>query len=219
VTGVESNIMAPSITFKRQMITTRMANMNMRFLGGRPLAADVFIKIPKLKAHKKCELTVNLKSLVGFNANKNWLPHYIVGSSETGGDQFDKQQVRGRLENSIVVRAKERLLYGSTAFQYIARNTKRAAYQIFGTNDEVVRSGNWHGGDIVWRMSVDLNRILLYANPDGPMRNASEPKGYFSFVDGIYAMEGNGPVGGMLKKQGSLLVGLIPSRWMRCVPD
>ncbi len=36
-----------------------------------PLVADVFINLPKLKTHKKCGLTVNLKSLVGINANKN----------------------------------------------------------------------------------------------------------------------------------------------------
>ena len=30
-----------------------------------PIEADVFINIPKLKTHKKCGLTVNLKSLVG----------------------------------------------------------------------------------------------------------------------------------------------------------
>src|SRR6185503_6369088 len=36
-----------------------------------PLEADVFISIPKLKTHKKCGITVNLKGLVGINANKN----------------------------------------------------------------------------------------------------------------------------------------------------
>src|SRR6185436_12585658 len=45
-----------------------------------PIEADVFINLPKLKTHKKCGLTVNLKSLVGINANKNWLPHYALGS-------------------------------------------------------------------------------------------------------------------------------------------
>src|SRR5437899_2619371 len=69
-----------------------------------PLLADVFISLPKLKTHKKCGITVNLKSLVGINANKNWLPHYCFGSPETGGDQFEIASARSDLENVIVHR-------------------------------------------------------------------------------------------------------------------
>lgn len=172
-----------------------------------PVEADVFINIPKLKTHKKCGLTVNLKSLVGINANKNWLPHYAFGSPETGGDQFDRVGAKGRIENTIVVNAKTLLLKRNPVFQQVARKAKSFAYQVFGTNEEVVRSGNWHGNDTVWRMSVDLNRILLYANPDGSMRGEGQAKRYFSLVDGIFAMEGNGPVAGVLKKAGMLIGG------------
>ena len=71
-----------------------------------PLEADVFISIPKLKTHKKCGITVNLKGLVGINANKNWLPHYSFGAPEDGGDQFDKGSLKTKFENWIVVPAK-----------------------------------------------------------------------------------------------------------------
>jgi hypothetical protein len=70
-----------------------------------------------------------------------------------------------------------------------------------------VRSGNWHGNDTVWRMSLDLNRILRYANPDGTLRGPDEPKRYFSLVDGIVAMEGNGPVAGTRREAGVLIAG------------
>ena len=175
-----------------------------------PIVADVFINIPKLKTHKKCGLTVNLKSLVGINANKNWLPHYTFGSPETGGDQFDREGAKGRIENSIVVRAKNLLLQGNPMFKHVARKAKTIAYQIFGTNEDVIRSGNWHGNDTVWRMCLDLNRILLYANPDGSMRNDGQAKRYFSVVDGMFAMEGNGPVAGTMKKAGILIGGSDP---------
>jgi uncharacterized protein (DUF362 family) len=174
------------------------------------LLADVFINIPKLKTHKKCGLTVNLKSLVGINANKNWLPHYIFGSPETGGDQFESASVRGDLENAVVRHAKQVLLTKNPVAQMVARKTKHLAYKVFGGNEQIVRSGNWHGNNTVWRMALDLNRILLYANADGSMRAPENRKKYFSIVDGIVAMEGNGPVNGTAKTTGAVIAGLNP---------
>jgi uncharacterized protein (DUF362 family) len=175
-----------------------------------PLLADVFISIPKLKTHKKCGITVNLKSLVGINANKNWLPHYRFGSPETGGDQFETASARSDLENVIVRRAKQVLLRKNLVAQTVARKSKSLAYKFFGGTEEVVRSGNWHGNDTVWRMALDLNRILFYAAPDGSMRSGGMTKRYFSVVDGIIAMEGNGPVAGVPKGTGVLVAGMNP---------
>lgn len=174
-----------------------------------PLAADVFINLPKLKTHKKCGLTVNLKSLVGINAEKNWLPHYAFGSPESGGDQFPAMTAKTNLENAFVGKAK-RLLLGKNPFaQFVARKGKNLAYKFFGGTEEIVRSGNWHGNDTVWRMCLDLNRILLFGNADGTWRDT--PKRFFSIVDGVIAMEGNGPVAGTPKECGVLLAGANPA--------
>ena len=174
------------------------------------LEADVFISVPKLKTHKKCGLTVNLKALVGINADKNWLPHYAFGAPEDGGDQFAAATLKTRLENRVVMPAKQLLMKGVPLFQSFARRTKRLGYEFFGDTEEVVRSGNWHGNDTVWRMSLDLNRILLYANPDGTLRGPGEAKRYFSLVDGIVGMEGNGPVAGTRREAGVLVAGANP---------
>ena len=175
-----------------------------------PLEADVFISIPKLKTHKKCGITVNLKGLVGINANKNWLPHYSFGAPEDGGDQFDKGSFKTRFENWIVVPAKQMLLTDVPFVKSLARRTKKVGYDMFGSNEEVVRSGNWHGNDTVWRMSLDLNRILLYGSTDGTMRPAGSAKRWFSVVDGIVAMEGNGPQGGDRRMEGLVIAGGNP---------
>ncbi len=174
------------------------------------LEADAFISIPKLKTHKKCGLTVNLKALVGINADKNWLPHYAFGSPGEGGDQFATSSLKTRLENAVVMPAKQLLIRGVPFFQTFARRTKRLGYEFFGDTEEVVRSGNWHGNDTVWRMSLDLNRILLYGSPDGTMRAGGAPKRYFSVVDGIVGMEGNGPVAGTRREAGMLVAGSNP---------
>jgi uncharacterized protein (DUF362 family) len=175
-----------------------------------PLLADVFIHLPKLKTHKKCGLTVNLKGLVGVNANKNWLPHYAFGGPEDGGDQFARSTFRSRLENWVVMPAKRLLLADVPWFKAVARRTKGMGYDMFGDTEKVVRSGNWHGNDTVWRMCLDLNRILRYADPDGTMRAADRPKRSFSVVDGIAAMEGNGPVAGERRDAGLVVAGADP---------
>jgi len=110
----------------------------------------------------------------------------VFGSPADGGDQFAVNSVKGRLENLVVMPAKQLLLRNLPAFQSLARRTKKMGYEVFGDTEEVVRSGNWHGNDTVWRMSLDLNRILLYGNPDGSLRPGGSRKRYFSVVDGSW---------------------------------
>jgi hypothetical protein len=106
--------------------------------------------------------------------------------------------------------AKRLLLRGIGPFQTLARRTKKIGYDVFGDTEAVVRSGNWHGNDTVWRMSLDLNRILMYADPEGGMREGGPMKRYFSVVDGIVGMEGNGPVAGTPRESGLLVAGANP---------
>lgn len=174
------------------------------------LSADVFINIPKLKTHKKCGLTVNLKSLVGgVNADKNYLPHYVIGAPEKGGDQFNKSSLKTSAENALVLRVKRYLAKNNFIVQFISRKLKNTAYKVFGKTSKVVRSGNWYGNDTVWRMCLDLNRILMYCNPDGSIDPKKEKK-FISIVDGVYSMEGQGPNAGVRKDTGLLIVGDNP---------
>jgi uncharacterized protein (DUF362 family) len=172
-----------------------------------PLIADVFINLPKLKTHKKCGLTVNLKSLVGgINADKNYLPHYIIGSPENRGDQFDKKTIKTSTENLFVINIKKYLSKNIRVVQFFARKFKKIAYKIFGETSQTIRSGNWYGNDTVWRMCLDLNRILMYGNPDGTLDKMKKKK-FLSVVDGIISMEGNGPNAGTRKTTGIIIVG------------
>ena len=175
-----------------------------------PIEADVFINIPKLKTHKKSGITVNLKSLVGgVNANKNFLPHYVIGSPETGGDQFNKTTVKSNLENKIVLKVKKLLLKDNKFFKFLTRRTKQIGYKIFGKTENVIRSGNWYGNDTVWRMCMDLNKILFYGEADGKL-NPNKRKRHFSVVDGIKSMEGDGPMSGKCRNDGIIISGINP---------
>jgi uncharacterized protein (DUF362 family) len=177
---------------------------------GTALAADVVINLPKLKTHKKCGVTISLKNLVGLNTNKNLLPHHSLGTPSQGGDQFADESLKHRLENSLVGTAKRLLLSDNGAVKLLARKLKGPAYRAFGETHQVVRSGNWWGNDTIWRMVIDLNKILRFANPDGSLRDGA-PKRYMSIVDGILAGEGNGPMAPDLKPAGLLAAGFNPA--------
>ena len=52
--------------------------------------ADLLINLAKMKTHIKAGLTGALKNFVGINGHKEYLPHHILGSSESGGDCYAK---------------------------------------------------------------------------------------------------------------------------------
>jgi uncharacterized protein (DUF362 family) len=175
---------------------------------GTPIKADVFINMPKLKTHKKTGVTLNLKNLVGINADKNWLPHHTDGSPADGGDQFPDLTLKRRWEQRAVGFARSVALSCPGVGGFAARKLRKAGKGVFGDTG-VIRSGNWHGNDTTWRMVLDLNRCLLYGNPDGSLRQDS-PKRYYSVVDGLVGMEGNGPMHGTPIESGVVIGGTDP---------
>lgn len=174
-----------------------------------PVLADVFISLPKLKTHKKTGVSLSLKNLVGINADKNWLPHHTFGSPGQNGDEFPDISLKRKIESwgSRLLKSMIRSLpVIGTSFSRMIRN--RAA-GVFGKGDSVIRSGNWYGNDTTWRMTLDLNRCLLYGNPDGTIRNEN-PKRYYTIIDGETGMEGAGPMQGDPKPCGIYIGGTDP---------
>jgi len=79
-----------------------------------------------------------------------------------------------------------------------------------GANSGFFPSGGWHGNDTIWRVVDDLNRILFFYD-QVKQRLADRPqRRYFAIVDGIVAMEGNGPLRGSPKPCGLILAGEDP---------
>ncbi len=174
-----------------------------------PILADVFINMPKLKTHKKAGVTLNLKNLVGINADKNWLPHYVHGAPANGGDQFPDLGLLQQVEQRAVALARNLALASPGGIGGLAvRKLRKAGKKAFG-DAGVIRSGNWHGNDTTWRMALDLNRCLLYGNPDGTLRRDA-PKRYYSVIDGVVGMEGAGPMAGDPIASGVVIGGTDP---------
>lgn len=180
-------------------------------LAGTPIACDLFVNVPKLKTHKKTGITCCLKNLVGINGDKNWLPHHTEGSPCTGGDEFPAEGYLQTLERSIKHAGRALMMRVPGVGNWVYRKLRNTGKAMLGDSEQTVRNGNWHGNDTCWRMALDLNRALLYGNPEGSWREAVAPKAYFAVVDGIIGGEGNGPICPDPVESGVLLTGINPA--------
>ncbi len=176
-------------------------------LSGTVMACDVLINLPKLKTHKKAGITCSLKNLVGVNGNKNWLPHYTLGLGAGGSDQYPAPSAARRLEGALL-RGGKALLARHPSLARTLLPAKRVGRAAFGDTGRVVRSGNWHGNDTLWRMVLDLNRAVLWYDASGGRR--PEPRRTLSVVDAVIMGQGRGPEDPDPAPAGWLLAGASP---------
>jgi len=174
-----------------------------------PIRADVFINLPKLKTHKKTGVTLNLKNLVGINADKNWLPHHTEAGSGKPGDEYPQATAWRLVEQKLVKITRQLALRIPILGPWAARAFRRLGKVIFGDGSKALRSGNWHGNDTTWRMVLDLNRCLLFGTPDGTL-DYTQRKRYYSVLDGRIGMEGDGPMKGDPVASDLVIVGTDP---------
>ncbi len=155
------------------------------------LEADIVINLPKLKMHKKAGITNALKNLVGINGNKEYLPHHRIGGSNDSGDCYPG---KSRLKEAI-----EKLYDFQNASpdgfraKMVAPLLRPLVKLLSIAGDETGIEGSWSGNDTVWRMSLDLNRILMYGRRDGTMSDEPQRR-VLHISDGIMAGQGNGPL-------------------------
>ena len=183
-------------------------------VAGCAIRADVIFSLPKLKTHKKAGVTASLKNLVGVNADKNWLPHHTEGAPLHGGDEHPNPDLKHRSERKAASALRRFALSFPNAGPRMLRLARKIGRPVFGDTEQVIRSGNWWGNDTVWRMCLDLNKIVSYGNADGSFRPASPAnrKRHCVLVDGILAGEGSGPMNPDPFPAGIALFGLhLPS--------
>jgi uncharacterized protein (DUF362 family) len=170
--------------------------------------ADVFINLPKLKTHKKVGVTLSLKNLVGINGDKNYLPHFCIGTPDEGGDEFPDSKAATKFQSRAIAAFKTVAKRSGAATKLWAPLAKRVGSRVFGDTTKVVRSGNWWGNDTTWRMTLDLNKVLWHF--DGAGKRRAKPLRYLTIIDGIVAGEGNGPMEADAKPCGVLIAGTNP---------
>lgn len=182
-------------------------------IAGCAIESDVVFSLPKLKTHKKAGITLALKNLIGVNGDKNWLPHHTEGDPSAGGDERPSLPPSGRLERRLAASFRRLSRAAPGIGNLVHRRARRLGLRIFGATDSVVRSGNWWGNDTLWRMCLDLNKLMLYGNEDGTLRPAApgERRRHFVLVDGVIAGEGRGPLDPDPVEAGIVVFGLHPA--------
>ena len=171
------------------------------------LSSDVVISIPKLKVHRKVGTTLNLKNMVGINADKNHLAHYRIGSPDKGGDECSDPGWGDRTERTF-----SDILLGRDwrfgKYPFVAWKAFRKLLGHFANDSArpAFTYGNWHGNDTAWRMVLDLHRVLLFADAQGRLQERPVRR-YFSVVDGVIGGDGEGPLHPDATPSGVVLAG------------
>jgi uncharacterized protein (DUF362 family) len=172
------------------------------------LDADVVISVPKLKTHAKTGISCALKNLIGINGAKDWLPHHRAGPAEEGGDEY----IRRDLRKETFVRLKEEMVATDSLLRILPLRALSVALilsrKVVPFNDPCLQ-GSWHGNETIPRTIVDMNKILLYADRDGIMRDTPQRR-QFILVDGIVAGEKEGPMTPEPRRCGVLVAGCNP---------
>ena len=159
------------------------------------LSADVIINMPKPKSHRKAGLTISLKNMVGANVRKEYLPHHRMGDKNNGGDEYSSKSVflkaNGKfldLRNSVDSKTNryKYIFYGKMAS--VCSHLDKALF-----SKQSMREGSWYGNDTIWRTIIDLNKVILYADKNGVMRDTPQRK-MIVCADMIVVGEKEGPL-------------------------
>ncbi len=189
----------------RKMLKFHNRNDNIYVIDMSVLEADVVIQIPKLKTHGKAGITCCMKNTVGINCQKDALVHHTKGGKLAGGDAYPGFNLLKCLNEALYdLREKTR-----------RKKFQRFISTLIGLNDGVLKrigvnsvfEGRWYGNETLWRMVLDINNILFYANLKGEIETTPVRK-VFYIVDGIICGEKEGPL-----KPDNKFAGIIAGGW------
>jgi hypothetical protein len=162
------------------------------------------LNVPKLKTHKKACITGALKNLVGINGHKEYLPHHRKGGSQSGGDCYTGQSRLQRLVEDLLDAMNQS--QGTIARHMLANAVRvgMAFGKVVGADNNY--EGSWHGNDTVWRMCLDLQRVLHYGRADGTLADHVQ-RTVLTVTDAIIAGQGDGPLAPTPSKLGLMTLG------------
>ena len=172
------------------------------------LEADVVINLPKLKTHGLAGMTCSLKNSIGACGRKAYLPHYRVGSSEEGGDEYPSESTLKRVISRLNEETNDSRGCASLTFLGVLTLLVQKALRIYPFSDPYIL-GHWHGNDTISRTIVDVNKLLFYADKSGVLQNNVQRK-MLTLVDGVVAGQAQGPLSPQRADCGIVVGGLNP---------
>ena len=171
------------------------------------IESDLIIDLPKLKTHRKSGITGSLKNMVGVNGNKDYLAHHRKGGRGRGDNYQGVRPLKRAAEELLDAanRADGGLVRGVLG---VLANDLVRADRLFGGDGNI--DGSWYGNDTVWRMALDLVRIVIYGRADGSMANQPQ-RLVVTIADGIVAGDGEGPLAPSAVPLGLVTIGSNPA--------
>jgi uncharacterized protein (DUF362 family) len=169
--------------------------------------ADLIINLPKPKTHRFAGLTGAQKNFIGICSDKEYLPHYRIGTPDNGGDETNhatKLTPFFSLLNQQRCKYIEKQNYIMQFFYKLLMGLIRWMGKII-KQETLFSIGQWYGNDTIWRTILDLNYILLYGNEDGMLCLDSIPRHILTIGDLIIAGEKSGPLEPSPKPLGIIL--------------
>lgn len=189
----------PNELFKHHSETT-----NEYYISDYVLKANVIINMPKPKSHRKAGATIGLKNFVGTNVRKEFLPHHTLGSKEEGGDEYVHKNIFRR-QYSCLLDLRNRYIADK---KYVRAFMVKAVGHIINKlkKPEDFMEGNWYGNDTICKTVLDINKIILYADVEGIMKEYPVRR-ILNVADMIVSGEQEGPVAPSPKKAGMIVIG------------
>jgi uncharacterized protein (DUF362 family) len=152
--------------------------------------ADIIVNLPKLKTHQKAGITNGLKNYVGTIGDKACLAHYSSNLSQNGGDCFPGNNlIRKSAEYFKEISYK----FKGKFFYYPLHYLSSAIWGLAPKSNYANLSGAWYGNDTVWRMVLDINKIMSFGTLNGEISSVPQRK-LVTISDAIIAGQCDGPL-------------------------
>ena len=151
--------------------------------------ADVFISVPKLKAHAKVGATLNIKGLIGTIAEKNALVHWRIGFPACGGDEYPRplkavDYVKLSLQHALADILPEGVsLFFRDVLKKSSAGRKLMSCFLVAYQKEKAPRGAAAFNDTTWRTAVDVYRAFA----------EQKKRRFFSIIDGVTGGDTDGP--------------------------
>jgi len=170
------------------------------------LQADVIINMPKPKCHRLAGLTAAQKNMVGITYDKACLPHRVIGSKTSGGDEYPKNSI---IKSKIALIEEKKLRLSEKHSICLPMFLQFLTFVLSlvskGFSRDNIMLGGWYGNDTIWRTVADLNVIARYADKKGVLQDQPQ-RSILNIADMIIAGQGNGPLGPFPKNLGMVLI-------------
>jgi uncharacterized protein (DUF362 family) len=170
---------------------------------------DLIINLPKPKTHRFAGITGAQKNFIGVCSDKEYLPHFRIGTPDVGGDQSNYSTMLDKVINSTeeqYCKYVEKRNITMQMFYKLFQKCLRIVKEITrNKKNKYFQSGQWYGNDTIWRTVLDINLIVLYGNTNGVINFYSRPKSILTIGDMIIAGEREGPLDPSPKPLGIIL--------------